>query len=354
MPKPIFGGKSPKPIPWRPLPHMEEWIENLTLDGKTPTYANSCRIGLAHFALFCEGEGVKHPDEIRRHHLLRFQGHLAEKTKPSGEKYALSTRRQNMKYLRGWINWLIDLDYITENPWIKIRIGHSAKVPKPLEDDEISALFDAHRKMAFSMSPFYYHRRETILVLLYGWGLRLHELASINVSHMDMRLDFVSVKNKGGGTKSLPYNDEIKGVTQRWLFQRGSKAVPEVDSLLIDKSGQQLSNQMIYKIVTELGVRAGVTINPHRLRDSFGTKLLESDVPVERIMKMMGHTQQAQTLSYSRVNDQTLKTSHDAVMGPLLNHLLNHQPEPEITPEAEEAEMRAKIEEILTWMKRNE
>ena len=321
MPKPIFGGKSPKPIDWNPLPHMEEWLDNLALEGKSQGYITPVRVALAHFGNFAAAEGIRHPDQIERHHILRFQAYLSDLKKENGEPLAVSYRQQLMKPIRAWINWLLELEYIVHNPWVKIRIGRTAKKPKPLEDDEIAALFDAHRKTAFSISPFFYHRREVILVLLYGWGLRIHELTSLTVENMDMRLEFVTTRNKGGGTKTLPYNDEMKQVVQRWLVHRGGKAIPGEDALLIDNHGKALSNAMVYKIVTELGQRAGVAINPHRLRDSFGTKLLENDVPVERIMKMMGHTQRSQTLAYARVADKTLKSSHDYVMGPLINQL---------------------------------
>lgn len=326
MPKPLFGGKAPKPLPWHPLPHMEEFLENLTLDDKNTDFVRSVRLGMAHFGNFALTEGIKHPEEIERAHLLRFQAYLTNLRKDNGEPYALSYRQQLMKYVRNWINWMIELEYITHNPWVRIRVGQTLKKPKPLEDEEIAALFDAHRRQAFTISPFFYHRREVVLVLLYGWGLRLHELTALSVANMDMRQDFVTCINKGGGTKVLPYGNEVKDVVSRWLTQRGRKAIPEVDSLLIEQSGQPLSNKMVYKIITELGARAGVHINPHRLRDSFGTKMLESDVPVERIMKMMGHTQRSQTLAYARVNDHTLKSSHDEAMAPLLKKLVGGLP----------------------------
>lgn len=326
MTREYFGGKSPKPILWQPLPHMEEWLEELTLNGRDDAYIAAIRVGLAHFANFLVTENVQHPDQIQRFHILRFQAHLGTLTKENGDPLSISYRQQLMKYIRSWIGWLIRMEYMLTNPWVQIKIGRTNKKPKPLEDDEIAALFDAHRKMAFSISPFFYHRRETILVLLYGWGLRIHELAALTVENMDMRQEFVTARNKGGGTKVLPYSDEMKQIVQRWLLQRAGKVNVGEDSLLIDSHGKALSNQMIYKIVTELGQRAGVEINPHRLRDSFGTKLLESDVPVERIMRMMGHTQRSQTLAYARVNDKTLKSSHDAVMDPLIKRLTGGTP----------------------------
>jgi integrase/recombinase XerC len=326
MTRQLFGGKAPKPLAWQPLPHMEEWLENLAAEEVSAGYISSARAHLAHFATFCATEGIQHPDEIERRHILRFQTHLLSVTKENGGLLSLAYRKQIQKSVRNWINWLDRMHYIQESPWVNIRVGRVDKQPKPLEDDEIALLFETHRRQAFSVPPFYYHRREAMLVLLYGWGLRLNELGSLSVMAMDMRLDWVTVRNKSqvgsaNGEKVLPYGAEIKGVIQRYLRVRAAYAQVGEDALIIDKNGAPLSLHSMRAVITDLGKRASVDVNPHRFRDSFGTTMLDNDVPVERIMKMMGHTQRAQTLAYSRVNNPKLKESHDAVMAPLLHKL---------------------------------
>lgn len=330
LPERPFGGKSPAPLPWHPLPHMEEWLTNLEADGITDSYIRAARAGLAHFATFCNAEGIRHPDDLARGDILKFQTHMTKVTKENGDLLSLSYIQQIMKYLRNWVNWCVELEYITNTPWVRIKVGRVAKKPKPLEDDEIALLFATHKKAAFQISPFFYHRREAILVLLYGWGLRLNELQSLTVASMDMRLEYVTVRNKsraGGAnaTKVLPYATSLKQVVQRWLIHRAKHAVPGEDALFIDNNGRPLSPHLIRKIITELGANAGISVNPHRLRDSFGTTMLDHDVEVERIMKLMGHTQRSQTLAYARVNDHKVKESHDKVINPLIDKLLGGQ-----------------------------
>lgn len=326
--RPLFGGKSPAAMPWHPLPHMEEWLENLAAEEVSLGYIRPAKVALAHFAIFAATENIRHPDEITRHHLLRFQTYLTAATKQDGDPLSMSYRKQLMKYIRNWINWLHGVEHIENNPWVRIRVGTVAKKPKPLENDEIDLLFQTHRQQAFAIPPFFYHRRETILVLLYAWGLRIGELQSLNVAAMDLRLDYVTSRNKsraGGANdqKVLPYGDELKNVVGRWLRVRATKAEVGEDALFIDQHGQPLSTHTIRKIITDLGRRAGIQINPHRLRDTFGTTMLDNDVPVERIMKMMGHTQRAQTLAYSKVRDHKIKESHDEVVNPLISRLIS-------------------------------
>jgi integrase/recombinase XerD len=313
---------------WIPLPHMQEYLDELEALERDPDYRRTVKVGLCHFGLFAKAEGITHPDEITRLVILRFQVFLSEQVNGLGQQLKMTYRQQLMKYVRAWINWMFQVGYLDANPWVRIKVGRQTKVPKPLEEDEVSRLFDAHRTEAFRVNPFYFHRREVVLVLLYGWGLRIHELAAITVSSMDARLDFVTVINKGGTTKEMPYGDSMKGVVLRYLKHRTKYAQVGIDNLLIDRMGKALSTDMIYKIVVELGAKAGVTINPHRLRDTFGTVMLDSDVPVERLMKMMGHTNRAQTLAYARVGDPTIKAEHDRVMNPLIDRLLERHARP--------------------------
>jgi site-specific recombinase XerC len=149
-------------------------------------------------------------------------------------------------------------------------------------------------------------------------------LESLNVSQMDMRLDFVRVKNKGSQTpKPLPYGRILKDSVQRWLIWRAREVEMGEDALLIDaNSGTRLSISRIREIVINLGDRANVSVNPHRFRDSLGTKLIDSDVSVERVMQVFGHTNRAQTLAYTKLGDRKVKEEHERVMDPILSALL--------------------------------
>ncbi len=318
-----FGGNIKPRLPYHPLPRMDEYLTELEANGRTKDYIRQIKIAFSHFADWARVEGIQIPDDITRTQIIKYQAHLGQVEKGDGTFYTSAYKQQQLKYLRGWVLWMAELGFIQSDPWVKIKIGTTPKKPKPLEDDEVAALFAAHRQQAFSIDPFMFHRRETILTLLYSWGLRIHELQGLNVTNMDMRLEWVMAKNKGGGTKSLPYGQKLKIIVQRWLVHRAKYAKVGEDALLIDQNGNRLSLNMIRKIVTDCGNRASITINPHRLRDTFATTMLDHDVEVERLMKMMGHSQRSQTLAYARVNDHKVKESHDRIMGPILDELLD-------------------------------
>jgi site-specific recombinase XerD len=314
-----FKASKAAALTFTPMMYMEEYLEQKTAEGKNVDYVRQVRNSLCHFADFMRSENVLHPEEITRLHIVRFQGYCKDRANWS-DRYVV----QIMKCVRAWILWMVELHYITVSPWVAIKVGQIKKEPKPLEDADLDLLFEAHRRSAFQIEPFPFHRREVILCLLYGWGLRIHELEALNVANMDMRLNFVTARNKGGGTKTLPYTDEIKRVVNRWMNHRVRHAERGEDALLITVNGTRLPKEQIRQIVTDLGKSCGVTLNPHRLRDTCGTNLLDDDVPVERVAAILGQTDIKMTLAYSRVNNKKVFESVENSMDPRLFNLFNN------------------------------
>lgn len=313
-------GFSLPPVDWQPMPFMEEYLFELNVNGKARDYTRKVKVGLAYFATFCRRLSIEHPEQVERSHLLQFQAWVGQQ--PWKKSYEI----QQLKYVRAWFNWMEEVRYNLDNPWYRIRVGNVTKEPNPLSDDELSMLFQAHRQDAFKLPPFHYHRREVILTLLYVWGLRIHELHALNVTNMDVRLDFVRAINKGGGHKTLPYGAGTKAVYVRWSSARSKYAKVGEDALIIDQEGGRLSIQRLRSIVVDLGARCGMDIHPHQLRDTCGTHLLDSDMEAERVQKVLGHSTLSQTLTYSRVNDRKVAEAHDRAMSPRLRDLLPDVP----------------------------
>lgn len=316
-----FAANKAAALDFQPMMYMGEYLEQLTAEDRNPDYIRTVRNGLHHFAEFLRSENIISPEEITRLHLVRFQARCNERV-TSGQ-WTKSYSIQVLKKARAWINWLCEVPYISTNPWQAIKVGAVKKQPKPLADDDLRELFQAHSREAFQMDPFLFHRREVILTLLYAWGLRINELAALTVTAMDQRNDFVAAKNKSsdGARKTQPYTPEIKRVVARWLAVRSKYATPGVDALLITTSGTELSIPKIRATVTDLGSGVGIKVNPHRLRDTIGTNMLDDDVPVERVQLLFGHSDKEMTLAYARVNDRKVFESVEEHTDPRLRSL---------------------------------
>lgn len=318
--KPVRNGwRGDDKLEWRPLPLMDEYIEELHVNEKVRGYIRKVELGLGHFSTFCIAEGVKHPLELERKHILRYQGWLLDH-----KEWKPAYRQQLMKYVRGWINWMIKSNYMpmAQDPWVNITIGSTPKKPNPMSDDELNMIFERHRRDMYAITPFYYHRRELILTFLYGWGLRLHELEGLNVQQMDDRQEYVTVRQKGGTLKELPYSDMMKGVYIRYVKTRAQYAKPGEDALIIDVTGKRVGGDGLRRIIVDLGKSVGLDIHPHMFRDTCGTHLLDSDMEAERVQKILGHSTLKQTLAYSRVNRHKVAEAHDKAMTPRLGKLI--------------------------------
>lgn len=291
------------PLEHTPLPYVNEYLRELEVELKSASYVRGVKLSLGHFSNFCHHNNIAHPDLVTRTTVLEFQAWTQEKG------WARSTQIQHMKHLRGWINWLTEVGYINQSPWVRIRVGSVKKSPRPLEDDDILSLFLTHRREALRLDPFKYHRREALLVVLYMWGLRIHEAVALDVEDVSLDRDYVRCINKGGGSKMMPYSPAMKQVLKRYLSVRARKGVREETALFITNSGRPLSVNHGYSIIKRLAEQAGINATPHRLRDTAATKMLDEDMPVEQIMKVLGHTRREQTLAYSRVNDHKVAES---------------------------------------------
>jgi site-specific recombinase XerD len=313
------------PLEFKPLPHADEYLTELEIQLRSADYIRKIRTALGHFANFVRPIGVVHPQQITRDVILQFQASLHERG------WAHTTQVQTMKYLKGWVNWLADVGHIDANPWIRIKTGSYGKKPNPIEYEEVEALFLTHRKQAMGMDPFAYHRREAVLTVMYMWGLRIHEVEALNIEDVDLRKDFVRTINKGGGTKHVPYTPEIKTIIKRYLPHRGRyldrNAAPEDrDALFLSLKGTRYSIASMRLMITQLADHAGVKVNPHRLRDTAGTHMLDADMPVERVMKVLGHSRREQTLAYARVNDPKVYESFVARDSVLKRFVEGEQP----------------------------
>lgn len=297
----------------------EEYLLELQVALKSKDYIRMARVALIYFSDFCVREGIEHPDNVTRLDLLKFQTVLNAHT-----EWNESYRQQLMKYLRTFYGWAVDVGHVTTSPFIRIRIGSTPKKPNPLSDDEVAAIFHTHQRAAFSMNPFSYHRRELMLAILFTWGLRVHEVAALNVEDMDPSKDFVICRNKGGATKQLPYPDELKKIYQRWIRARGTNARSDEPALFIGANGDRIEPGTVSKVVAALGKEAGVDVNAHQFRDTCGTNLLNSDMPVERVAKILGHKNIKQTLAYSEVRNEKVADDLNKVMVPKLRVLFRN------------------------------
>lgn len=162
-------------------------------------------------------------------------------------------------------------------------------------------------------------RDGAILELLYSAGLRVGELASLNVEDVDFWAATVRVLGKGARERIVPVGEKALDVLRTSLLKRGidplsqggtgTKARP----LFVNRKGGRLSSTWIYLVVRAWARRAGLSrgIHPHTLRHSFATHLLNRGCDLRAVQEMLGHKNLSTTQIYTHLTTDRLKQVYD-------------------------------------------
>ena len=205
--------------------------------------------------------------------------------------------------LRNFFDYLIFEDYRKENPTDLIespKIGR--KLPDTLSEEEINLLINA-----VDLSEPQGERNRTILEALYSCGLRVSELINLQLSDLFFEEGFIRVLGKGNKQRFVPINFQaqkyigfyVDSIRAHITVQKGFE-----DTVFLNRRGKNLSRVMIFTIVKNLAIKAGIKkkISPHTFRHSFATHLLERGADLRAIQQMLGHESITTTEIYMHVD----------------------------------------------------
>ncbi len=155
-------------------------------------------------------------------------------------------------------------------------------------------------------------RDKTIVMLLYGGGLRVSELVSLKVNDLFVDEGFVKVKGKGSKERLVPIG--IKTINQVSYYvesYRNKFAKPgSKNYLILNQRGGSLSRVSVFNLIKKLATEAGIkkAISPHTLRHSFATTLIEAGANLRAVQQMLGHESITTTEIYTHLDKAYLKT----------------------------------------------
>lgn len=181
------------------------------------------------------------------------------------------------------------------------------KLPDVLTHDEINQMM-----AAIDYSKLSGERDKTIIMLMYGSGLRVSELVSLTINDLFVDEGFVKVVGKGNKERLVPFGSKtIKQVGHYLQHFRDQVANQESKSVLIlNQRGGSLSRVSVFNIIKQLASRAGIkkSISPHTLRHSFATTLIEAGADLRAVQQMLGHESITTTEIYTHLDKAYLKT----------------------------------------------
>jgi integrase/recombinase XerC len=219
-----------------------------------------------------------------------------------------STIATRLSSLRSLLDYLVQQGSLSYNCAKNISAPRQQKrMPKNVEVDELNQLLNLD-----STDPLVVRDR-AIMELLYGAGLRVSELVSLNCQEALSGRDEIRVIGKGNKERILPYSGEAKVWIEKWLHIRGRFDSKGSDALFLSKQGNRISVRNIQKRLAEWGQKQGVSshITPHKLRHSFATHILESSGNLRAVQELLGHENLSTTQVYTHLDFQHLAQEYD-------------------------------------------
>ncbi len=186
------------------------------------------------------------------------------------------------------------------------------KVPKRLPDmlrpEEVAAVLEA-----VGGDEPYARRDRAVLELLYSSGLRVSELAGLDVASVDLAEGTVRVVGKGNKERQVPVGRPAIAAVARWLEVRGGVRGAAGPALFLGPSGRRFGDRQVRTVLRRAALRAGLgrRAYPHLLRHCFATHLLENGADLRSIQELLGHASLSTTQRYTQVDLRQLFAVYD-------------------------------------------
>ena len=197
----------------------------------------------------------------------------------------------------------------SDDPSIGLKPPKSPKnLPSALTPDEAVRLVDG------AETDIWGRRDHALFELAYSSGLRLSELAGLDVDRIDLVTGEVRVWGKGAKERIVPVGAAALAAVRTWLAERA--AIPSVDksALFVGARGTRIAARQIQRRLAALAIRRGINrhVHPHMLRHSFASHVLQSSGDLRAVQEMLGHASIASTQVYTHLDFQALAKVYDA------------------------------------------
>lgn len=224
------------------------------------------------------------------------------------ELIAPSTQSRILSSLKSFFDFLLLEKYIDKHPVIFIELPRQGrKLPDVLSMEEIDSMI-AYIDLSKSEGM----RNKAMLETLYSCGLRVSELINLKISDLYFEEGFILITGKGNKQRFVPISDSAV----KWILlykedvRKHLKINPFYeDMLFLSRRGSQLTRAMVFTIVKELSIMAGIRkkVSPHTFRHSFATHLLENGADLRSIQLMLGHESITTTEIYMHIDRKRLR-----------------------------------------------
>lgn len=254
-----------------------------------------------------KGAGAKSaPTNFDNVDMLAIRGFLGQLY----QRNSKTTMARKLSALRSFFRYLLKLGLVTGNPAEMVATPKQERhLPVYLTVDDMFRLLDAIT--ADSLAGL---RNRAIFETLYSCGLRVSELAGLNVDDVDPGRRMVQVLGKGHKERIVPIGEKALAAIDAYRRRLPGEALALAGgALFLNKFNRRLGTRSIARILDQLVRQCGllVPVSPHAIRHSFATHLLDAGADLRVVQELLGHQSLSTTQKYTHVSIDRLMAAYD-------------------------------------------
>jgi integrase/recombinase XerC len=222
------------------------------------------------------------------------------------------TIARKLSAIRSFFRYLVKRGVILDNPMDSILTPKQKRtIPVFLPVDDVFRLLDSIRT-----DTLFGLRSRAIFETLYSSGIRVSELAGMNVFDVDFKKQVIRVLGKGNKERIVPVGKKaltaISKYRERLQVEAGITA-DENTPLFLNKNKGRLTTRSIARILEKTAKECGllIPVSPHSMRHSFATHLLDAGADLRVVQEMLGHKSLSTTQKYTHVSIDRLMETYD-------------------------------------------
>jgi integrase/recombinase XerC len=221
-----------------------------------------------------------------------------------------ATANRHLAAMKSFFKYVMRQEWLTINPVAEISLAKlQRKLPRYLDVDEIVQVLEAPDCSCEGGC-----RDRAIMEILYGCGLRIQELVTLQLQDINFAQGWVKVMGKGGRERLAPLGSQAIAALKDYLNksqenrrqhqQEGPQA-----ALFLNLKGGRLTDRAVRDIVRKYCLKAGTReiLSPHGFRHSFATHLLDNGADLRVVQELLGHQRISSTQVYTHVSRAKLR-----------------------------------------------
>ena len=240
------------------------------------------------------------------------QGMLSYLLNLKERNYAATTIARKVAAAKSFCSFMVAEGNLKDNPTGNVaspNVGRS--LPKPISISQVRRLLEQPAKRSTPEAK----RDSAMLALLYGSGMRVSELVSLNLGDVDTAGDFVRCFGKGHKERLIPIYRQASLTVEEYIKEDRPRLArtDEEKALFLNRRGERLTRQGFWQILKGYAKSAELSeeITPHTLRHSFATHMLSGGADLRSVQELLGHANISTTQVYTHLTTEHVRRTYE-------------------------------------------